>query len=54
MTYVWEKRQNRNIVFTGGHQKSTRYMKFLSVLNKLVAGATFVMVVKVLVMMFGV
>lgn len=52
--YVWEKRQNRNIVFTGGHQKSTRYMKFLTGFNKLVAGATFVMVVKILVMVFGV
>ncbi len=52
--YVWEKKVSRNIVFTGGYKKNTRYMKFLSFLNKLVAGATFVVVVKVLVMVFGV
>lgn len=54
MTYVWERQVKRNIVFTGGYKKNSRYMKFLSVLNKMVMAGTFVMVVKVLVMVFGV
>ncbi len=54
MTYVWERQVKRNIVFTGGYKKNTRYMKFLNGFSKIVAGATFVMVVKVLVMVFGV
>jgi len=55
--YVWDKRfSDRKIIYTGnrGVKFQTRYMKFLSLFNKLTAGATFVMVVKVLVMVFGV
>jgi hypothetical protein len=50
--YVWERKANRNIVFTGGYKKNCRYLRFLKVVNKIVAGATFVMVAKVLVMVF--
>jgi len=54
--YVWNRQfSNRKIIYTGKMAKTqTRYMKFLSLIQKLVAGATFVVVVKVLVMMFGV
>jgi hypothetical protein len=52
---AWEaQRSGRNIVFTGNYKGNTRYIKFLSFSNKLLAGATFVVVVKVLVMVFGV
>jgi len=55
--YVWNRQfSNRKIIYTGNRSKQyrSRYMKFLSLIQKLVAGATFVVVVKVLVMMFGV
>jgi hypothetical protein len=48
--YVWERKSNRNIVFTGAYNKNCRYLRFLSRVNKMVAGATLVMVVKVLTM----
>ena len=55
--YVWNKRfRDRKITYTGnrGRKYQSRYVKFLSFSNKLLAGATFVVVVKVLVMAFGV
>jgi hypothetical protein len=56
--YVWNQgwRGNRKITYTGnrGRKYRSRYVKFLGFCNKLLAGATFVIVVKVLVMMFGV
>jgi hypothetical protein len=55
--YVWNRAySNRKITYTGnrGLKFQSRYVKTLSFFNKLLAGATFVVVVKVLVMMFGV
>jgi len=55
--YVWNQgwRGERKIIYTGNMPKSqTRYMKFLNRFKVLTAGATFVMVVKILVLMFGV
>lgn len=56
--YVWNQgwKTNREIIYTGnrGVKYQSRYVKFLSLSNKLLAGATLVVVVKVLVMVFGV
>jgi hypothetical protein len=58
MQYVWNQgwRGDREIIYTGGRgiKYRSRYMKFLSFFNKLTAGATLVVVAKILVMVFGV
>lgn len=54
--YVWNRSfSDRKIIYTGsGSKTQTRYMKNLNRFKVLVTGATFVMVVKIIVLMFGV